>query len=223
MNPVFQDRFHAGRLLGERLEQFANRNDIIVLALPRGGVPVGFEVARKLNAPLDVFVVRKLGVPGHPEFAMGAIATGGVRVLNEMVVYELDIPRSAVDAVAREEERELRRRELAYRGHGDSPMVADKIVIVVDDGIATGSTIRAASRAIRHQRPSKLIIAAPVAASTAANELRGEVDDLVVLFTPREFISVGQWYQDFAQTTDEEVTALLDKSRHQHRASATSP
>jgi putative phosphoribosyl transferase len=221
MTHPFQDRSHAGRLLGQRLEAYANRADVIVLGLPRGGVPVAFEVARALKAPLDVFVVRKLGIPGQPEVAMGAIATGGIRVLNDVVVYELDIPKAAIDAVAREEERELRRREIAYRGHGESPAIAGKAVILVDDGIATGSTMRAAVRAIRHQQPARLIVAAPVAALATANEIRGEVDELVILFIPREFVAVGQWYGDFDQTSDEEVTTLLDAARQQHSSPAT--
>lgn len=221
MNQIFQDRFQAGRLLGERLEKYANRDDLIVLALPRGGVPVGFEVARRLNAPLDVFVVRKLGMPGHPELAMGAIASGGVRVLNDEVVYQLDIPKRIVDSVALDEERELRRRELAYRGHGESPTLAGKTVILVDDGIATGSTMRAAIRALRHQNVARLIVATPVAAFSSAAEIRSEVDEFIAILVPEEFAAVGQWYQDFNQTTDAEVTALLDEARQQRSAAAT--
>ncbi len=222
MNQIFQDRFHGGRLLGERLEQYANRDDVIVLALPRGGVPVGFEVARGLNAPLDVYVVRKLGMPGHPELAMGAIASGGVRVLNDEVVYQLDIPKSVVDGVARDEERELRRRELAYRGQRASPVLAGKTVILVDDGIATGSTMRAAIRALRHQNAARVVVATPVAAFSSAAEIRAEVDDFIALLVPEEFGAVSQWYENFEQTTDEEVTALLDQASQQHNA-ATSP
>jgi putative phosphoribosyl transferase len=218
MNELFQNRSQAGHRLGEQLNQYAGRNDVIVLALPRGGVPVGFEIAQRLNAPLDVFVVRKLGLPGHPELAMGAIASGGVRVLNDVVVYELDIPKSVIDAVARDEERELSRREMVYRGHGKSLTVAGKTVILVDDGIATGSTMRAAARAVRHQQPARLIVAAPVASQAATNELRSEVDELVVLLTPREFTAVGQWYQNFEQTTDQEVTVLLAAARRQRSA-----
>jgi putative phosphoribosyl transferase len=218
MNELFQNRSQAGHRLGEQLNQYAGRNDVIVLALPRGGVPVGFEIAQRLNAPLDVFVVRELGLPGHPELAMGAIASGGVRVLNDVVVYELDIPKSVIDAVARDEERELSRREMVYRGHGESLTVAGKTVILVDDGIATGSTMRAAARGIRHQQPARLIVAAPVASQAATNELRSEVDELVVLLTPREFTAVGQWYQNFEQTTDQEVTVLLAAARRQRSA-----
>jgi putative phosphoribosyl transferase len=220
MNHLFADRSHAGRLLARQLDAYAHRDDVIVLALPRGGVPVGYEVARHLHAPLDVFLVRKLGAPGHPELAMGAIATGGVRVLNDAAVYELDIPKSVIDAVAREEERELQRRERAYRGHGESPAIAGKTVILVDDGIATGSTMRAACRALRHQQPAQLIVAAPVAAARTAQSLAGEVDELVILATPREFMAVGQWYENFEQTTDEEVTLLLDQARERNHPTA---
>jgi putative phosphoribosyl transferase len=220
MNQRFKNRSEAGRLLGERLNQHANRKDVMILALPRGGVPVGFEVAQRLHAPLDVFVVRKLGLPGHPELAMGAIASGGIRVLNDVVVYELDIPKSVIDAVARDEELELRRREWAYRGHGEPLPIEGNTVILVDDGIATGSTMRAAARAVRHQRPARLIVAAPVVSMAATNELRREADELVALLTPREFLAVGRWYQNFDQTTDQEVTALLNEASHQRRATA---
>ena len=222
MNQIFQDRFQAGRLLGERLEQYANRDDVIVLALPRGGVPVGFEVARSLNAPLDVYVVRKLGMPGHPELAMGAIASGGVRVLNDEVVYQLDIPKSIVDGVARDEERELRRRELAYRGERASPALAGKTVILVDDGIATGSTMRAAIRALRHQKAARVVVATPVAAFSSAAEIRAEVDDFIALLVPEEFGAVGQWYENFEQTTDQEVTAFLGQASQQHNTATSS-
>jgi putative phosphoribosyl transferase len=217
MNRLFQDRFHAGRLLGQQLGAYAHRPDVIVVGLPRGGVPVAFEVARALNAPLDVFIVRKLGLPGHAELAMGAIATGGVRVLNKQIIEELNIPDSVIDAVAHEQERELRRREAAYRGHGNSPGIAGKTVILVDDGIASGSTICAAARAIRHQKPVRLIIAVPVAAVAAARQLWAEADQLVILSTPREFVAVGEWYENFEQTSDAEVTELLDKARTQMR------
>jgi putative phosphoribosyl transferase len=220
MNQRFKNRSEAGRLLGERLNQYADRQDVIVLALPRGGVPVGFEIAQQLHVPLDVFVVRKLGLPGHPELAMGAIAPGGIRVLNDVVVYELAIPKSVIDAVAREEEHELCRREVVYRGHGEPPSMGGKTVILVDDGIATGSTMRAAARAICHQRPARLIVAAPVVSMAAANGLGGKVDELVALLTPREFMAVGHWYQNFDQTTDQEVTALLNEASRHHRAAA---
>lgn len=215
----FRDRPQAGRMLAQRLAQYANRADVIVLGLPRGGVPVAFEVARQLHAPLDIFLVRKLGVPGQPELAMGAIATGGVRVLNETVVYELDLPKRVIDSVAREQEAELSRRELAYRGHGGAPELWGKIVIVVDDGIATGSTMKAAVRAIRHQGAARVIIAVPTAALPSYKMLRAEADEFVALLIPENFIAVGEWYENFGQTTDDEVTALLDEAR-QGRASA---
>lgn len=214
MTERFRDRKQAGQLLAKRLGKYANRTDVIVLGLPRGGVPVAFEVARELHAPLDVFVVRKLGVPGHRELAMGAIASGGVRVLNEVVVYELEIPRAAIDAVAATEEKELRRRELAYRGHAGSPDVRGKIIIVVDDGIATGSTMRAALRALRNQGPARIVMAVPTCARLSYMDLQNEADEAIVLMIPEDFIAVGQWYEDFPQTTDEEVTALLEQAGH---------
>lgn len=214
MTGRFRDRTHAGRLLAKQLVEYANRSDVIVLGLPRGGVPVAFEVARELNASLDVFVVRKLGVPGHRELAMGAIASGGVRVLNDVVVYGLDIPQATIDAVAATEELELKRRELVYRGHAGSPEVNGKVVIVVDDGIATGSTMRAALRALRHQKPARIVMAVPTCARSSHIELKSDADEAVVLMIPEDFIAVGQWYEDFSQTTDEEVTALLEQARH---------
>jgi putative phosphoribosyl transferase len=214
MRNSFRDRVEAGRLLAAELSEYANREDVIVLGLPRGGVPVAYEVARKLKAPLDVFVVRKLGVPGYRELAMGAIATGGVRVLNEHIVQELGISQETIDAVAAEEERELRRRELAYRGHGASPEIAGKTVILVDDGIATGSTMRAAVQALRQQHPARLVVAVPTAAPSSCREIRHQVDEMIALMTPQEFCAVGQWYEDFSQTTDAEVTRLLEQAGH---------
>lgn len=192
--------------------RFGNRDDTIVLALPRGGVPIGYEVARVLNAPLDVFIVRKLGMPGHEEFAMGAIASGGVRVLNEEVFAQLPIPMHVVDAVAQREMRELERRERSYRGSKPPLDVRDKTVIVVDDGLATGSTMRAAVRALRQMGPRAIVVAVPVAATQTCNEFRSEVDDIVCLRTPEPFRAVGLWYLDFSQTTDEEVHELLDRA-----------
>ena len=218
MNGQFRDRFQAGQLLAKRLTQHANRSDVIVLGLPRGGVPVAFEVAKELNAPLDVFLVRKLGVPGYPELAMGAIASGGVRVLNDAVVYQLDLPQRVIDAVAREQEGELRRRELAYRGHGGAPEIQGKTVIVVDDGIATGSTMKAAVRALHHQGAARIIIAVPTVAAVSYEDLAREADEMVALITPKDFIAVGQWYENFGKTSDEEVTALLDEARAQRQA-----
>jgi predicted phosphoribosyltransferase len=214
MRNVFRDRNEAGQLLACKLKRFASRPDVIVLGLPRGGVPVADEVAKALQAPLDVFVVRKLGLPRQRELAMGAIATGGVRVLNEEVIQELGISYRTVDAIAAVEQKELARRELAYRGHGSAPMIRGKTVILVDDGIATGSTMRAAIEAIRKQRPARLIVAAPTVAPSSYLELKPHVDEIVALMTPENFSAVGQWYLDFSPTTDEEVTQLLQEARH---------
>jgi predicted phosphoribosyltransferase len=182
---------------------------VLVLALPRGGVPVAFEVARALRAPLDLFLVRKLGVPGQEELAMGAIATGGVRVLNDEVVRVLGIPEEAIEDVTREELMELQRRERAYRGDKPSPDVRDRTVILVDDGLATGSTMRAAVAALRQQNAGRLVVAVPVGAPSTCEELAPEVDDIVCAITPEPFQAVGLWYQDFSQTSDEEVGKLL--------------
>ena len=206
---LFQDRFEAGRFLASKLRQYANRTDVVVLALPRGGVPVGFEVAKALNAPLDVFVVRKLGLPGHEELAMGAIASGGVRVLNEDVIRGLGIPEGVVDVVAAEEERELERREREYRG-GRPPLdVSGRTVILVDDGLATGSSMRVAALALRKKQPAQIVVAVPVASPATCAEFEAEVDQIVCAVTPEPFWAVGQWYRDFSQTTDEEVRELL--------------
>jgi predicted phosphoribosyltransferase len=209
---LFRDRTEAGRALAERLAAYANRPDVIVLALPRGGVPVAYEVARALHAPLDVFLVRKLGVPGQEELAMGAVATGGVRVLNEQVVRALRIPDSVIDAVAAWELEELARRERLYRGDRPPPDVRGKTVILVDDGLATGSTMLAAVKALRQQQPARIVVAVPVAAPDTCELLREEVDDIVCAATPEPFYAVGLWYQDFSQTTDEEVRELLAQS-----------
>ena len=193
--------------------QYANRPDAIVLALPRGGVPVAFEVAKALRAPLDVFIVRKLGAPGRSELAMGAIASGGIRVLNEEVVQGLAIPMRVIEAATAKEERELKRRELAYRGSYSEPEARGKTVLLIDDGIATGSTIRAAICALRAQHPARLVVATPTAAASTCRELRQEVDELVALMTPEIFYGVGEWYEDFRQTSDAEVTELLQRAR----------
>lgn len=209
----FHDRNHAGKQLAARLTKYANRDDVIILGLPRGGVPVAFEVARKLNAPLDVFVVRKLGVPGHRELAMGAIATGRVQIINQRVVDDLGIPPAVIDKVAAEEKYELERREVAYRGHSNAPDLRDKTVILVDDGIATGSTMRAAIAAIRKEKPSRLIVAVPTAAASSASDMEGEIDEFIALMLPEDFYAVGQWYEDFSEVTDAEVTLLLREAR----------
>jgi putative phosphoribosyl transferase len=209
---LFRDRSEAGRWLAERLQAYAGRPDVIVLALPRGGVPVAFELAQSLHAPLDVFLVRKLGLPGQEELAMGAIASGGVRVLNDDVVGALNVPASVIDRVAREEERELRRREQSYRGARPAPDVRGKVVILVDDGLATGSTMRAAVRAVKQMQPARVVVAVPVAAQSTRDDIGEEVDEIVCSVPPEPFLAVGRWYQDFSQTTDEEVHDLLDRA-----------
>jgi putative phosphoribosyl transferase len=210
---LFRDRADAGRKLAARLRPYAGRDDVLVLGLPRGGIPIAYEVARALGAPLDVFVVRKLGVPGQEELAMGAIATGGVRVVNRDVVDALHIPPDVLDRVAAQELRELERRERSYRGDRPEPHVAGKTVILVDDGLATGSTMRAAVAALRAQDPARVMVAVPVAAPSTCEELRREVDDIVCLATPEPFLAVGRFYDDFSQTTDEEVRELLAPAR----------
>ena len=209
---LFRDRFDAGRALAAKLARYANRPDVLVLALPRGGVPVGFEVARALNAPLDVFLVRKLGVPGREELAMGAIATGGVRVLNEEVVGALGIPDEEIEAVAAEEQEELERRAREYRGDRSPPDVRGKTVILVDDGLATGSTMRAAVAALRRQGPARIVLAVPVAAASACESFHGQVDQVICAMTPEPFVAVGLWYEDFSPTTDAEVRDLLARA-----------
>jgi len=208
----FRNRSEAGRFLAARLGAYANRPDVIVLALPRGGVPVAYEVARALNAPLDVFLVRKLGVPGHEELAMGAVATGGVRILNRDVVEGLRISESVIDAVAAEAQRELERRETAYRGGRPAPDVRGKTVILIDDGLATGATMLAAIAALRQQQPACIIVAVPTGSRDTCDLLRTEVDDVICALTPEPFAAVGLWYEDFSQTTDEEVRELLARS-----------
>jgi predicted phosphoribosyltransferase len=210
---LFANRREAGRILASLLMKYANRDDVLVLALPRGGVPVGFEVAQALRAPLDVFIVRKLGVPGHDELAMGAIATGGVRVLNDDVVISLELEPEVIDAVAAREEKELTRRERIYRGARPAPDVRGRTVIVVDDGLATGSTMRAAVAALRKQGPARIIVAVPVAAPETCKEFKTEVDEVVCAATPWMFNGVGRWYEDFSQTTDDEVHELLAQAR----------
>jgi len=210
---VFANRREAGAVLAAELERYKDRGDVVVLALPRGGVPVGYEVAKALRAPLDVFVVRKLGVPGHRELAMGAIGPGGVQVLNRSIVDWYRIPTRAIEETAREELAELERREQAYRGARAPLAVAGKTVILVDDGLATGSTMRAAVAALRALGPSRIVVAVPVAAPSTCDELRREVDEIACFATPDPFMAVGRFYDDFSQTTDEEVRALLASGR----------
>jgi predicted phosphoribosyltransferase len=205
----YADRHDAGRVLADALAGYRDRADVVVLALPRGGVPVGFEVAHALRAPLDVFLVRKLGVPGHRELAMGAIASGGVRVLNDDVLGWYGIPPHVVDEVALEEQAELARREDAYRGGRAPAPVRNRVVLLVDDGLATGSTMKAAVRAVRALEPSRIVVAVPVGAPETCRELEDLADEVVCPRQPVPFSAVGQWYQDFSQTTDEEVVELL--------------
>jgi putative phosphoribosyl transferase len=206
---LFCDRTDAGRLLARSLAHYAGRVDTVVLGLPRGGVPVAFEVAKALAAPLDVFIVRKLGVPGQEELAMGATATGNVRVLNEGLIRDLAISEETIASVAAKEERELQRREQLYRGGRMPLQISGKNVILVDDGLATGSTMRAAVLALRRLSPARIVVAVPVAAGSSCEEFKDEVDEIVCAITPEPFYSVGQWYERFSQTTDEEVQDFL--------------
>ena len=207
----FRNRTEAGILLAKKLTDYADRRDVLVLALPRGGVPVGFEVAKALHAPLDVVIVRKLGTPGQEELAMGTITSGGVRVLNHEVVRALGISESEIDSVAAKEQKELERRERLYRGRRAAPKVCNRTVILVDDGIATGTTIRVAITALKTQNPSRLVVAVPVAPLSTCEELKGEVDEVVCLLSPEEFWAISLWYENFPQTSDEEVCNLLDR------------
>ena len=209
---AFTDRRHAGRVLASRLTKYAGRNDVIVLALPRGGVPVASEVASALSAPMDVFLVRKLGTPGHRELAMGAIASGGVRVVNEDVVRWYGISEAAIDRIAREEQEELERRERAYRDDRPAPDLTNKIVVLIDDGLATGSTMRAAAQAVQAHRPARVVIAVPVGAPQTCAELAVSADEVICVRMPEPFSAVGQWYLNFEQTDDAEVRELLQKS-----------
>ena len=215
MTLPFKNRSEAGRVLAGRLVQFQNRRDLLVLALPRGGVPVAYEVANILNAPLDIFLVRKLGVPGQEELAFGAIASGGLRVINENIVRSLHLSRTQIETAVAREKAELARRERSYRGDGAVPDPKGRTVILVDDGLATGATMLAAARALRHEYPKYIVIAVPVAAPATCNELRPEVDEIVCAITPEPFHAVGLWYEDFSQTTDEEVRELLKRSARQ--------
>ena len=209
---LFRDRAEAGAFLARKLAAHAGRQDTVVLALPRGGVPVAFEVAKSLNAPLDVFIVRKLGVPGQEELAMGATATGRVRVLDQDIITTLGISDEVLDSVIAKEERELERREELYRGDRPPCQIEGKTVILVDDGLATGSTMRAAVLALRRRKPARVIAAVPVAAVSTCEEFKDEVDEIICATTPKPFYAVGQWYEDFSQTTDAEVQELLRRA-----------
>lgn len=211
MTQPFADRRAGGSELATKLSHLAHRDDVVVLALPRGGVPVGFEVAAALDAPLDIFLVRKLGMPGHAEYAMGAIASGGIRVLDEGVVRRYGISDRAIEAVAREEQRELERREREYRRGQRMVDLRNKTVILVDDGLATGSTMRAAVQAVRQHRPAHIIVAVPVGAPSTCAEFADVTDETICARTPEPFSAVGLWYRDFSQTADHEVHELLDR------------
>jgi putative phosphoribosyl transferase len=217
---AFSDRREAGRELGSKLLQYAGRTDVVVLALPRGGVPVAFEVAEALDAPLDIFVVRKLGMPGHPEYAIGALASGGVRVISEEIVRAYGIPQSMIDAVARVEQAELERRERAYRQGAALTDLRSRIVILVDDGLATGSTMKAAVQAVRQHGPARVVVAVPVGAPSTCEEFADVADETICARTPESFAAVGMWYRDFSQTTDAEVRALLEQHATRSHAGA---
>jgi Predicted phosphoribosyltransferases len=220
----FRDRTEAGRLLAARLTAYKNRPDVLVLALPRGGVPVAFEIARSLHVPLDVLIIRKLGVPGQEELAMGAIASGGILVINNDVVHTLALRAAVIDEVAAHEQREVERRERLYRGKRPAYHIHGHIVILVDDGIATGATMLAAIAAVRRQQPASVVIAVPVAASISCEEFVGKVDDLICISKPENLFAVGLWYDQFTQTTDEEVRDLLARAireQEEYQASIT--
>lgn len=212
---TFPNRNEAGCALAAQLLRYRHLQDVVVLALPRGGVPIGFEISRALHAPLDAFLVRKLGAPRHQELAMGAIASGGVRVLNQSVVHQLGVTDDQVEEVAAVEMRELERREQAFRQGHPPVIVSNRICILVDDGLATGSTMRAAVMALRQQNPQRIIIAVPVAAADTCAEFEPLVDEVLCLYTPEPFIAVGRWYDDFAQLTDEEVRDYLERAAHE--------
>lgn len=208
----FRDRSHAGQVLARELGAYRDRPDVVVLALPRGGVPVGIEIAHALHASLDIFLVRKLGVPGYEELAMGAIASGGTSVLNAAVVHQLRITSEQIHQVTESEQRELERREAAFRRGRAVPSAAGRICILVDDGLATGSTMRAAVMALRKQNPARIVVAVPVASADTCEEFKHIADEIVCLYTPEPFDAVGRWYDDFAQLTDEEVRDYLDRA-----------
>jgi predicted phosphoribosyltransferase len=213
MAMIFQNREQAGHALARELDRYAGRDDVIVLALPRGGVPVAFEVARELRAPLDVFLVRKLGLPGHPEYAMGAIASGGVRVLNERLLDQAEVSSQVVERVVEREEREIRRRERAYRGDLRALELTGRTVLLVDDGVATGSSMLAAIEAVRKRGASRIVVAVPLAPRESLRTLSRAADDVVCVASPEPFLAVGRFYADFEQTSDEEVVDLLERAR----------
>lgn len=210
---LFKDRVDAGKKLAKELSKYANRSDVLILALPRGGVPVAFEVAKELNVRMDVFIVRKLGVPGNEELAMGAISSDNIRVLNEDVVRSFQIPERIINTVSENELKELERRERAYRGDRPKPEISGSTVILIDDGLATGATMRAAAAAIKTKNPAKIVVAVPTGARDTCELFGREVDEVICVATPEPFYGVGAWYGNFSQTTDEEVCELLDKAR----------
>jgi putative phosphoribosyl transferase len=212
MERTFRDRTEAGQELARQLTHYAHRPEVLVLGLPRGGIPVAYAVARALHAPLDALLVRKLGTPGQEELAMGAIASGGSRVLNESLIQELDIPEQVIEEITSREQRELARREQLYRGHRPELQVQGRTVILVDDGLATGATMRAAIAALRQQHPARIVVAVPVAPPSVCQALRAVADEVVCLLTPEFFLGVGRWYDDFSPTTDEEVRGLLERA-----------
>jgi putative phosphoribosyl transferase len=215
---LFEDRFEAGQVLAKKLRHYRDQPDVIVLALPRGGVPVAFEVARALGAPLDVFLVRKLGLPGQPELAMGAIAAGGVQVLHHDLVDQLQVAPEVIESVAEVEREELRRQQSVFRQHRAPPDVTGRTVILVDDGLATGSTMRAAVAALKAQRPKRIVMAVPVGSDDTCEEFRHEVDEAICAAQPRDFRAVGVWYRDFSPTSDREVQSLLAEAEHGRHA-----
>ncbi len=217
MTLQFRDRFEAGRLLAEKLKRFRGREDGVILALPRGGVPVGFEIAMALQVPLELFIVRKLGLPGHEELAMGAIASGNTTFINEDIVKSLRVPPQMLETVIQREKQELARRESKYRDPHQPFNLTHKTVILVDDGLATGATMHAAVNGVKTHAPAAVIVAVPVSARDTFNKFKYEVDDIVAVALPEDFASVGQWYRDFSQTTDEEVAELLERARSAQR------
>jgi putative phosphoribosyl transferase len=219
---IFKDRTDAGRKLAARLTRYADRGDVLVLALPRGGVPVAFEVAKELKAPLDVFLVRKLGVPGQEELAMGALAADGVRFINDELVDYLGIPNEVIEEIAGVEQRELDRQAEIYQANRPPPDVKDRVVILIDDGLATGSTMRAAAASLRLKKPRRIVVAVPVSSPETCDEFRTEVDELVCAFTPENLQGVGLWYDDFSQTSDEMVRELLKRATHTEQQVAAS-
>ena len=212
----FKDRRDAGKKLAQKLSAYAGRPETLVLALPRGGVPVAYEVAQALSAPLDVFIVRKLGLPGREELAMGAVASGGARVLNGDIIRMLSIPEEVINFVAKRELQELQRREELYRGNRPTPEVRERTILLIDDGLATGASMRAAIAGLRAQHPARIVVAVPAAAPDVCEAFRSEVDEIVCAITPEPFYGVGRWYEDFSQVTDEEVRMLLEEANHQY-------